>query len=113
MTLSRVSGGEVPHVLECLDRRHQRAAPIDAKPALQVLDPERLLNARVVAGGEVVRELGLEITSIHHDEHRGVVERPVPAKLLASEDHGERLSRALRMPDKASAILGLGRLARE
>ena len=72
---------------------------------LQVLDPERLLDVRVVAGVEVVGELRLQVAPVHHDQHRGVVERRVPAQLLAGEDHRERLARALRVPDQAGAIL--------
>jgi hypothetical protein len=83
---------EVAHVLERLQGGHQRALPVAAQLALQVLDPQRLLHVRVVAGVEVVGELGLEVAAIDDDQDRRVVQRRVAAQLLAGEDHGQRLA---------------------
>src|SRR5207245_2118415 len=70
------------------------------------IDSERLLHVGIVASIEVIRQLRLEVASIHNDEDRGVVQCRVSPELLTSEDHGERLARALSVPDEAGAILG-------
>ena len=75
-----------------LHGRHQRAAPVGSQLSLQILDPERLLDVRVVAGVEIVGQLGLQVASVHDDQDGGVAQRRVPAELLAGEDHRQRLA---------------------
>ena len=59
---------KVVHLLERLQGRHQRAAPVSPQPPFEVLDAQRFLDVGIVAGFEVVRELGLEIAPVDDDE---------------------------------------------
>ena len=52
------------------------------------------------AAWKVRDDLGVEIDPVHHDQHRGVLQRRMQPQLLRGEDHQQRLARPLEVPDQ-------------
>ena len=47
------------------------------------------------------RDLGVEVDAVDHDDHGRILECRVQAQLASGEEHQQRLSRALEVPDEA------------
>ncbi len=67
--------GQIGHFLEGLHSGDQGAAPDGFELALQVFNAQRLFHVWIIAGVEVVSDLGFQVAAIHHDDHGGVFQR--------------------------------------
>ena len=59
-------------------------------------------------GGKIPEELCFQFSAVHEHEHGGILEHRLLYQTLSQRDHGVGLAGALRVPDEAVALLGIG-----
>ena len=90
---------------ELVDRGDHHLPRVLAQQIGEFLAAFRAHHVGHVGGIEGAGDLAVEVDPVHHDQHRGVLQRRVQPQLARGEQHQQRFARPLEMPDQPLARL--------